>query len=255
VSGDRDAGAETIELDPALQKTILEKERALGGDHFAVLGLTPGASEEEVRDAYYALSRVFHPDRYFRKNLGPFRQKLERIFHRLTEANGVLSDSTRREAYLRANPKLRPVVPVVDPERAAERRSRMARHPYLAKTGRSRDILSQAQRLLDAGQAAAAVEALQDAARLDPRSPEIQKALAQAKGRLEQKRQDRVVGHAEKLEETGDVEGALKGYLEALRATPSAALHRPSPAASRRSTLGRTQRRRSRWPPPTPSTG
>jgi tetratricopeptide (TPR) repeat protein len=228
VSGDGETGIgrEATDLEPAMQRAILDKERALSGDHFAVLGLGPDASPDEARDAYYALSRQFHPDRFFRKNLGPFEKKLERIFQRLSEAEQVLTDPARREAYLRANPQLRPAPPVVDPERAAERRDRMARHPYLQKPGRAREITAQAEKLLQGGQVLAAIEALKDAQKLDPRSAEITKLLADAQKRFGEMRQQHELGRGEDLEARGDHAAALKAYLAAVRTTPSASLHK-----------------------------
>ncbi|MBU8900485.1 J domain-containing protein, partial [Corallococcus sp. M34] len=101
------AMAEQVDLEPERKKEIIELERSLDTmDHFAVLGIAPGATAADVKQAYYTASRRFHPDRYFGKNLGSFRARMERIFRRLTEAHNVLSQDERREAYLRANPAL-----------------------------------------------------------------------------------------------------------------------------------------------------
>ena len=35
-----------------------------GFDPFAVLGVKPGATREEIRQAYFALAKAYHPDRY-----------------------------------------------------------------------------------------------------------------------------------------------------------------------------------------------
>ncbi|MBN8232964.1 tetratricopeptide repeat protein [Corallococcus macrosporus] len=86
------AMAEEVDLDPEQKRDIIEMERSLDGmDHHAVLGVARGASPQEVKQAYYNASRRFHPDRYFGKNLGSFRARLERIFKRLTDAHNALS--------------------------------------------------------------------------------------------------------------------------------------------------------------------
>ena len=101
------AMAEEVDLEPERKKEIIELERSLDAmDHFAVLGVKPGASAADVKQAYYNASRRFHPDRYFGKNLGSFRARMERIFRRLTDAHNVLTQPDKREAYLRANPAL-----------------------------------------------------------------------------------------------------------------------------------------------------
>ncbi|NRD45033.1 DnaJ domain-containing protein [Corallococcus exiguus] len=84
--------AEEVDLEPDQKRDIIEMERSLEKmDHHAVLGVARGASPQEVKQAYYNASRRFHPDRYFGKNLGSFRARLERIFKRLTDAHNALS--------------------------------------------------------------------------------------------------------------------------------------------------------------------
>ena len=68
-------------------------------DHYDVLGLARRAAKADVRAAYFALSKVFHPDTAFRKNVGPYRAKMEAIFKRLTEAYDVLGKKKARDEY------------------------------------------------------------------------------------------------------------------------------------------------------------
>jgi DnaJ-domain-containing protein 1 len=51
-----------------------------------LLGVPPDADRATVKRAFTAASKELHPDRYFGKNLGTFREKLSQIFARLTEA-------------------------------------------------------------------------------------------------------------------------------------------------------------------------
>jgi len=63
-------------------------------DHYAVLGVLPGAEDVVIRAAYRALAQRYHPDR--------FRGKREHANARMTELNeayAVLSDQQRRESY------------------------------------------------------------------------------------------------------------------------------------------------------------
>jgi hypothetical protein len=61
-------------------------------NRYEVLGLEPNADRAELKRAYYAASKELHPDRYFGKDLGPFREMLGDIFARLTEAFQSLDD-------------------------------------------------------------------------------------------------------------------------------------------------------------------
>jgi curved DNA-binding protein CbpA len=68
-------------------------------DHYAVLGVRPDASKAEIKTAYFQLVAAYHPDRYFGRQLGSFKAKLERLFSRVTEAHDVLTRNRTRQEY------------------------------------------------------------------------------------------------------------------------------------------------------------
>ncbi len=68
-------------------------------DHYQVLGLARSADRAKVKSAYFELSKQFHPDTAFRKDVGAYRQKMEVVFKRLTEAYDVLSKKKLRAEY------------------------------------------------------------------------------------------------------------------------------------------------------------
>lgn len=112
---------EDVALDEALQAEILELEGKLQtADHFALLGVPNDAEPAEVKAAFYKLCLRMHPDRYFRKKLGSFKARLEKIFKALSHAHQTLTDPARREAYLVAHPSLRKPPPA--PKRAPMKR-------------------------------------------------------------------------------------------------------------------------------------
>ena len=113
--------SEDVALDPALVAQVLELDAQLGkADLFTLLGVAAGAEPPVVKAAFFALSKKLHPDRYFRKELGDFRPKLERVFEALSRAHQTLTRAEKREAYLAANPGLRPAPPA--PKRVPMRR-------------------------------------------------------------------------------------------------------------------------------------
>ncbi len=73
--------------------------RLAAASHYALLGVERDADKKTIKNAYYALIPVFHPDKYFGKRLGGFKKKLERIFERLTEAETVLTRKASRAEY------------------------------------------------------------------------------------------------------------------------------------------------------------
>ena len=89
-----------IELPHERRKQIDELWTALALlDHYEVLGVSPQADRAAIKRAYFEKSKLFHPDTAFRKKVGPYRGKMEAIFTRLTEAEGVLGRPKLRAEY------------------------------------------------------------------------------------------------------------------------------------------------------------
>jgi curved DNA-binding protein CbpA len=89
-----------IELPPERRRRIDELYPLLDQlDHYQLLGLERSADAKQIRASYYELSKLFHPDTAFRKNLGPYKAKMEAIFKRLTEAYEVLGKKKSRAEY------------------------------------------------------------------------------------------------------------------------------------------------------------
>jgi len=137
--------SEAVDLSVDRRREILAREALLGRDDWTVLGIKPGANAEAVKLAYFEASRVFHPDRYYGKNLGSFQARLERIFQRLSEAHERLSEALRKAPPRASSPGAEAAVA---DERAEERRARLARHPYLARGARATALVDEAQRQL-----------------------------------------------------------------------------------------------------------
>jgi len=62
-------------------------------DYYEVLGISKGASEEEIKKAYKKLARQYHPD------MNPGDKEAEEKFKEVNEANEVLSDPEKKARY------------------------------------------------------------------------------------------------------------------------------------------------------------
>ena len=91
---------EDVDIDDALQERITEVfQRADKLNHYELLGVNIDADRAQIRKAYFALSKTFHPDAYYGKHLGSFKAKMEYIFRKVTDAYEAVGRPKKREAY------------------------------------------------------------------------------------------------------------------------------------------------------------
>ena len=62
-------------------------------DYYEVLGLSKGASDDDIKKAYRKLAKKYHPD------LHPDDKNAEAKFKEISEAYDVLSDKDKRTKY------------------------------------------------------------------------------------------------------------------------------------------------------------
>ncbi|MCC6521106.1 MAG: DnaJ domain-containing protein [Polyangiaceae bacterium] len=85
-----------------LTRELIEQRVAAIEDetYFAMLGVAPESTSTEVQNAYYALARIWHPDRV-PPHLVEMRSRVAKVFARLNEAFHTLSDPNKRDNYVR----------------------------------------------------------------------------------------------------------------------------------------------------------
>ena len=92
-----------VDLPEAFQREIRELARALPTrNYYDVLGVSRDAESADIRDAFFERSKTYHPDRYFKKELGPYSELLNEIYKRIVAAHDVLRDPKLRGAYDRS---------------------------------------------------------------------------------------------------------------------------------------------------------
>src|SRR5262249_31111839 len=97
---DADMLAQAPEVTLPMRKRIARKHATLAHDDlFELLEIPLEASKKDVKRAYFRLSKEFHPDRYFGKQLGPFKSMLDAVFRALSQAADFLGDNARRSEY------------------------------------------------------------------------------------------------------------------------------------------------------------
>jgi phage terminase Nu1 subunit (DNA packaging protein) len=91
---------EEVTIDLEKRKQILYYHYHLKRvSYYKVFQLPVEATKRDVRRAYLKLSKEFHPDLFFRKEMGGFRRKVEEIFQWLSKGHDVLIDELSRKRY------------------------------------------------------------------------------------------------------------------------------------------------------------
>ncbi len=89
-----------VDLEPDHQREIARFHSKLEVlDHYTLLGVPRSADKKAIKRAYFERTARFHPDRFFRKRLGPFKLQMEAVFTRMTEAHDTLTHPERRAEY------------------------------------------------------------------------------------------------------------------------------------------------------------
>lgn len=92
-------GAVPAQDDPRKQEIATRAAGIDKEDYFKMLGLTQQATPEEVKSAYFALARLWHPDK-LPPHLVDVKDACSRVFARMSEAHQTLSDPKMRTRYL-----------------------------------------------------------------------------------------------------------------------------------------------------------
>jgi curved DNA-binding protein CbpA len=88
---------ESNELERRLDEMLRRSE---SGDLYGILSVSGGASEHQIKEAYHALAKQYHPDRFQSKDCGAeIRTMAEKLFARITGAYATLGDPTLRSTY------------------------------------------------------------------------------------------------------------------------------------------------------------
>jgi curved DNA-binding protein CbpA len=176
---------ENVDLDPERRKYILDVHSKLAKlTPYELLGVAPSADAKTIKRTYFELARTLHPDRYFGKNLGSYRSKLEAVFARVSAAYEVLGNKTKRAEYDAAHPVQanRPGAPQ-NPEAAAKRQAAMdmLKQRFADGRAKAKEHVVHAERARAAGDVVGALEAYAMALRVAPGDASIVAAHAEVR--------------------------------------------------------------------------
>jgi tetratricopeptide (TPR) repeat protein len=88
---------EAIEMSDSDRRRILALARLVPNNNpWVLLGVEQGGPLQDVKRAYFRLSKEVHPDRYYGKRLGSFAIKLNEVFEAVTRAYTELSSKSKK---------------------------------------------------------------------------------------------------------------------------------------------------------------
>lgn len=203
-----------------LEAQLAAREALVGQqDHYAMLGLTQGASREQIKAAFISLAKVFHPDR-LPPSLPHLAQRASAVFDAIREANETLSDDDRRAAWEATVRSAPPRVPSGADARATEL-LREGEAAFKKRSYRAAEAAFAQAHALDALGSSLAAQAW--AIYMDPsRKQEAEQAKGLMRRALELdptcERAHYQLGVIARVE--GDMDGAERHFREAVRHNP-----------------------------------
>lgn len=160
--------------------------RALAGlldelDYYQLFETRRDVSTSELKQAYYGLSRRFHPD-VNRHQAPEVREAADRVAKRLTEAWSVLRDPRRRRSYdLKLDTGDGVRIQLAEAEAVADKRSVEER---LGTTPNGRRYFTLAHTDIDRGDLKSAARNLQMALTFEPQNGYFKQKLEEIKKQL-----------------------------------------------------------------------
>ncbi len=227
-----------VDLPQELREQIRELARALPDlDYYELLELERDADAAAIRDAFFERSKLYHPDRYFNRELGAYGDLLHEIYKRIVVAHDALRDPKLRSSYdesLAASSAPGPRHKAADPPRRTGRSLRersglkSRRNPLAGLRSRlesarkrAQSLYHEARELRSSGDYLRAVDRARLAFAYDPRCQDYKDLLGELLPKANAARVTEVRRKARQLLERGDDAAALEALTEAAQLAPT----------------------------------
>jgi curved DNA-binding protein CbpA len=102
--------------------------QAKAGDFFALLDLPLTATEKDIKEAYFRVARLVHPDSLQKQSLADRRVDAAYVFDKVTQAYQVLMDPKQREVCIKAKEAGAPAPLSKDDGKLQEEQAKIALH-------------------------------------------------------------------------------------------------------------------------------
>lgn len=198
-------------------------------NYYQILQVPFDAPLKVIKEQFYKLSKEFHPDRYFKKNIGDYKLKLDAIYKKIREAYEVLSDQASKEVYREsASATIEPPRPESPPEVPPETKKE-ERVSHLQTRSRSSVLNAIAERVRKAkalyeegikfynsGNYTSALNNFKLCVAYDPFNKNYKEMLAKADEEVKRSKIKLIIEQAEIKEEMGEIDSAITFLEEAI---------------------------------------
>lgn len=158
------ASIEDEDLENFLQRLIKAT------NHYEVIELPPNAKTNEIKDAYYAMARRYHPDRFHLRSGVQLHERISSAFARVTQAYETLMNPNARAAYDQNLERSRQFAAAqaakVEPVESVDEFDEMGSAE--PESGRAEYSFREGLGALEQGRISAAITHLANASRLEP---------------------------------------------------------------------------------------
>lgn len=225
---------ETCDVDEATRKRIIfTHDRLEVWTHYELLQISRRADEREVKKAYFARSKEWHPDRFRRGEQGSFKRLIETIYKRINDAYRELTDEEERRVYddgivFELDPdEIERLVEVQKEQKRAERHEerlaerRKKKNPVRQRIQKAKDFYDKAVKLESEGRVVEALRSAQMAVTYDDKRKEYRVLAESLKDRAAEHRIERYLKRGTHFEHMTEWDDAIDMFEEAVRIAPN----------------------------------
>jgi curved DNA-binding protein CbpA len=201
-------------IDKNFRIKILEQIQKIKSDNpFEILGVETTSSDSQIKARYMELSREFHPDRFFRKNLGDYAKRLNQIFSKIQKAYTSIKNPHDREVFTRKHRK-------GTTSHTTSIEELKQKDPLLKKIANADQHFKQGLEAQKKGEVMAAYNEFLLAVQLNPKREEFKRYVELIKPLVMKEKAKDAIQRAENLLSISLFEDALREIRSALRADP-----------------------------------
>ena len=95
---------EKIDLTPDERTQIISAEKLVNSyTYWELLGVGESCDAAQLKQCWFSVSRLYHPDRFFGRALGDYQERLDLIFQQVKAAYETLQDPVSKGEYLKTH--------------------------------------------------------------------------------------------------------------------------------------------------------